>query len=68
MEILNSRSFVKSRVNVHAGGFAAGSLGELKDAHRTARRLASRICATHKWRESKYSRTCTRCGFVEDKV
>jgi hypothetical protein len=67
MESLSSRSFVKSRAHVYSGGFAAGSLGDLKDAHRSAKRLASRICKTHVWRESKYSRTCTRCGFVEDK-
>jgi hypothetical protein len=67
MESLSSSSFVKSRATVHAGGFAAGSLGDLKDAHRSAKRLASRVCKTHRWREAKYSRTCTRCGFVEDK-
>lgn len=67
MDSLNSRSFVKTRVAVYSGGFAAGSLGDLKDAHRSAKRLASRVCKTHRWREAKYSRTCTRCGFVEDK-
>jgi hypothetical protein len=67
MESLNSRSFLKTRANVYSGGFVAGTLGELKDVHRTAKRLASRVCKTHKWRQSKYSRTCTRCGFVEDK-
>lgn len=67
MDCLTSSSGIKSRKFIAAGGFTAGSLGDLKDLHRSAKRLASRVCKTHRWRVAKFSRTCTRCGWVEDR-
>jgi hypothetical protein len=68
MGVLTSNSFFKTRTRVHAGAFAAGTLGELQDVHRSAKRLARRVCKMHRWRNAKYSRTCTRCGLEEDRL
>ena len=53
-----------TRAAAATNNLAAFSLGELQGP---TKRLATRLCQVHRWRQSKYSRTCTRCGFVEDK-
>lgn len=32
-----------------------------------AKRVAAKVCKVHTWKQSKYTRTCTRCGVTEDK-
>lgn len=54
----------KSRKNITAGYFAATSLAEIQDI---PKQLARRICHKHLWKESRYSRTCNRCGITEYK-
>jgi len=54
----NQKGFQPTRL------IAGHSLGELIGP---SKRVAARLCKEHKWRQSKYSRTCTRCGLVEDK-
>jgi hypothetical protein len=48
------------------GQLAAGTLAELQAG--PTRKLAKRVCRQHVWRRSRWSRECTRCGFVEDRV
>jgi ribosomal protein L37E len=56
----------RSRKAFAAGAFGAVTLGELQGP--PARRVSVRICGKHVWKVAKYSRTCTRCGFVEDRI
>ena len=67
MNSKTSNASFKTRACITAGAFSASSLGDLKDLPRSSKRLASRLCQTHSWRVARFSRTCSRCGLVEDR-
>ena len=57
--------FITTRKSKIRGDLAAGTLAELQT---TPLKLASKLCKTHKhWRVGKFYRTCTKCGFTEEK-
>lgn len=46
----------------------SGALGALPLGAIVGKKPVSKhLCQKHRWRQSRWSRTCTRCGLVEDK-
>jgi hypothetical protein len=59
-----NRPFRPTRATVSNGNYGALTLSEIQGP---GRKSFPQLCKVHRWRESRYYRTCTRCGFVEDK-
>ena len=61
-----NQGFRPNRTYLQSGAMAAASLGDLQGAPK--RKPARHLCRKHTWKQSRWTRTCTRCGVTEDKV
>jgi hypothetical protein len=64
-EQLAVRAPLLTRRYKSSGGLAAGTLADLQQG--SARKLSKHLCRRHRWRLAMWSRTCIRCGVVEDR-